>query len=88
MVQSGIGNATGPEASRIEEMLTFALTYAILNQDPKTVDLIPTEDVWVYPHAGDPSTDSYLRAWGAGGKQWLAMATTLMSFLTAFLSGT
>lgn len=28
----------------------------------------PSDDVWVYPHASDASTDEYLRIWGAGGK--------------------
>ena len=28
----------------------------------------PSDDVWVYAHAGDPSTDEYLRTWGAGGE--------------------
>ncbi len=26
--------------------------------------LKPTDDVWVYPHAGDPAKDGYLRVWG------------------------
>lgn len=35
--------------------------------DAKTVELIPTDDLWVYPHASDPQSDDYLRCWGAGG---------------------
>jgi len=33
-----------------------------------TLQLQPTDDVWVYPHAGDPSKDAYLRVWGSGGR--------------------
>lgn len=29
-----------------------------------TVELIPTDDVWVYPHAMEQVSDPYLRAWG------------------------
>lgn len=32
-----------------------------------TVDFTPTDDVWVYPHASDPSSDPFLRAWGVDG---------------------
>jgi hypothetical protein len=28
----------------------------------------PSDDVWVYPHAGNASTDEYLRTWGSGGE--------------------
>lgn len=34
---------------------------------PQTVNLTPTDDIWVYPHATDPSSDAYLRVWGMGG---------------------
>ncbi len=32
------------------------------------VSLKPTDDVWVYPHAGDPAKDGYLRVWGRDGE--------------------
>lgn len=32
------------------------------------VTLRPTDDVWVYPHAGDPAKDGYLRVWGREGE--------------------
>lgn len=35
---------------------------------PTTLELTPTDDIWVYPHASDPSKDAYLRVWGAEGK--------------------
>jgi hypothetical protein len=33
-----------------------------------SVSLIPTDDVWAYPHAGDPAHDSFLRVWGTDGR--------------------
>lgn len=45
----------------------LALASALL--DSTNVDLTPTADVWVYPHAGDPEHDAYLRVWGAEGKE-------------------
>ena len=35
---------------------------------PSEVSLRPTDDVWVYPHAGDPAKDGYLRVWGRDGE--------------------
>ena len=49
--------------------LVFAAAIAakpVLRQDAQT--LVPTDDVWVYPHAGDPAHDSFLRVWGTDGK--------------------
>lgn len=34
----------------------------------QAMDLTPTDDVWVYPHASDPARDEYLRVWGVGGQ--------------------
>lgn len=31
-----------------------------------TLRLTPTDDLWIYPHAGDPQKDPYLRVWGDG----------------------
>ncbi len=39
------------------------LAFALLTD----VTLRPTDDVWVYPHAGDPAKDAYLRVWGHDG---------------------
>ncbi len=33
-----------------------------------TLSLTPTDDIWVYPHAGDPMKDTYLRIWGSEGR--------------------
>jgi hypothetical protein len=32
------------------------------------LELTPTDDIWVYPHASDPQKDGYLRVWGVGGQ--------------------
>jgi hypothetical protein len=37
-----------------------------LSPTADTFELVPTDDVWVYPHASEPETDPYLRAWGDG----------------------
>lgn len=34
----------------------------------QAVELSPTADVWIYPHAGDQLTDEFLRIWGIGGR--------------------
>lgn len=47
-------------------MITTLL--AALMVAPTTLTLTPSDDVWVYPHASDPSKDEYLRVWGVGGK--------------------
>jgi hypothetical protein len=44
-----------------------ALALATLLAGPTTVEFIPTDDIWVYPHASDPQKDAYLRVWGAEG---------------------
>ncbi len=35
---------------------------------PQTIELTPTDDIWVYPHASDPEKDGYLRCWGVDGQ--------------------
>jgi hypothetical protein len=49
-------------------MLTALLIAGVMAIKPETYDLMPSDDVWVYPHASDPMKDPFLRAWGAGGK--------------------
>ncbi len=48
----------------------FALLAAsvMLRAEPQTFSLEPSDDIWVYPHASDPSKDPFLRVWGAEGK--------------------
>lgn len=51
-------------------MITFFLaTLALAAPAPvvlQTVELFPTDDVWVYPRAADQDSDEYLRIWGVG----------------------
>jgi hypothetical protein len=50
-------------------MLTSLLVCAAIVAVPaQTVELIPTDDVWVYPFAGDATKDTFLRVWGASGR--------------------
>lgn len=42
-----------------------ALALAMAVSVPTTIDLTPTDDVWVYPHASDAAKDPFLRIWGA-----------------------
>ncbi len=45
-----------------------ALAALTLGLAAQTLELTPTDDVWVYPHASDPQKDGYLRVWGVGGQ--------------------
>jgi hypothetical protein len=60
-------------------MLTAA-ALALMMLDIKKVDLTPTADIWVYPHASDPEHDAYLRVWGAEGREVPADANELQDF--------
>jgi hypothetical protein len=31
------------------------------------IELVPTDDIWVYPHAAEPAKDANIRVWGANG---------------------
>lgn len=44
-----------------------AIAAITLGLSAQTLELTPSDDVWVYPHASDPQKDGYLRVWGAGG---------------------
>lgn len=50
-----------------------------------TVSLTPTDDLWVYPHASDPSKDAYLRVWGTDGKACPANAADATDYSFSFL---
>lgn len=50
-----------------------AIAFLALGLAPQTMDLTPTDDIWVYPHATDPEKDVFLRCWGAEG---MAVAPT------------
>lgn len=44
-----------------------AIAALTLGLSAQTLELTPTDDIWVYPHASDPQKDGYLRVWGTGG---------------------
>ena len=48
-------------------MLTV-LASLVLGVGVQTLEFVPTDDVWVYPHASDPQKDGYLRVWGVDGQ--------------------
>jgi hypothetical protein len=54
-------------------------------QTSNEVVLEPTDDVWVYPHAGDPSSDPFLRVWGAGGAAVAKDAGEVENFSYSYL---
>lgn len=47
-------------------MLSTLAALALLGPAVQTIELTPTDDVWVYPHASD-MRDPFLRVWGSGG---------------------
>ena len=52
-------------------MISLAVALTISNlttrlDDPITITA--SEDVWVYPNAGEPATDETFKVWGVGGK--------------------
>src|SRR5687768_10306177 len=61
-----------------------ALALSMLVAGPATVELTPTDDVWVYPHASDQK-DAYLRVWAAGGPDLAADAGELEQVSYAYL---
>ncbi|AIE86453.1 hypothetical protein [Fimbriimonas ginsengisoli] len=58
---------------------------AFLLLAPQTVELTPTDDVWVYPHASDGAHDANLRVWGYEGKAAPADATEAEELSMAYL---
>lgn len=60
-----------------------ALAFALAG--PVTVELIPTDDVWVYSHASDPMKDPYLRVWGAEGKDVAKDVNEVQDFSYSYL---
>jgi hypothetical protein len=36
-------------------------------EDPRTLEVPPTDDVWVYMHASEGATEEFLRVWGIEG---------------------
>jgi hypothetical protein len=63
----------------------LALLLATLAGSPQVLTFEPTDDVWVYPHASDPSKDPYLRVWGSEGKSVAPAAEELDEFSYSYL---
>jgi len=66
-------------------MLALILAAHLSVAEPQTVTLEPTDDIWVYPHASDPSKDPFLRVWGAEGKSVAPAAEELEEFSYSYL---
>lgn len=52
---------------------------------PQTFTLMPTDDIWVYPHATDPAGDPFLRVWGVDGDAVPSSAEDADSFSMGYL---
>jgi hypothetical protein len=48
-------------------MVTALIAALTVGYAPQTLEFVPTDDIWVYPHASDPQKDGYLRVWGVDG---------------------
>jgi hypothetical protein len=59
-------NSAVPGAYTI--FMIAAIAALAIGLSAQTLELTPTDDVWVYPHASDPQKDGYLRVWGVGGQ--------------------
>ena len=46
---------------------TFSAPVAAKVREGKVIEIAPSDDVWVYPHASDPARDEAMRIWGVGG---------------------
>ncbi|MCB8933651.1 MAG: hypothetical protein M9921_06005 [Fimbriimonadaceae bacterium] len=69
-------------------MITLLLAAAALHAPfatPQTIELIPTDDVWVYPRAANQDSDEYLRVWGGGDVSVASDAVGSEDFGYAFL---
>ncbi len=65
-----------------------AVAVAFLLAQPRLADTVTVpvdQDVWVYPHAGEPASDSALRIWGVEGKAVAASPTDAEEFSYGFL---
>lgn len=51
----------------------------------QTINLFPTDDIWVYAHASDPGGDSVMRVWGIDGDSVPSSATDAESFSMGYL---
>src|ERR1044072_1779900 len=61
-----------------------ALALATAFMAPTTTELVPTDDIWVYPHASDQK-DAYLRVWSIGASDLAADADEMEQVSYAYL---
>src|SRR5688572_27918373 len=66
-------------------LLAATVSLGAATLDVKTIELFPTDDVWVYPHASDPTQDEFLRIWGVEGKSVAGKPDDLGTFSYSFL---
>jgi hypothetical protein len=64
---------------------TIALLSLLALPMPTVIELLPTDDVWAYPHASDPDKDPFLRVWGLDGASVAPSAAESDSFGYSFL---
>lgn len=65
-------------------MTLASLLLVSLLQPSEELTFAPTDDVWVYSHAGD-NTDPYLRIWGAESKSVAPTASEVEEFGYSYL---
>src|SRR5215475_5485714 len=66
-------------------MVTALLATLAMGLAPQTIELTPTDDIWVYSHADDPQKDEYLRCWGADGMAVAPTGEELEEFSYSYL---
>lgn len=65
--------------------LLAAIAISPIANPQSTIDLIPSDDVWVYPFATSPLKDPYLRCWGSGGKAVAGPKDSVEAFSYSYL---
>ncbi len=60
-----------------------ALAFSLLAA--QTMSLLPSDDLWVYPHASDPAGDLFLRVWGVDKKGTPATAADAEAFSMGYI---
>ncbi|MFZ4508960.1 MAG: hypothetical protein ACOYON_14825 [Fimbriimonas sp.] len=65
--------------------LVAGLLFGVGGPSVEEIELVPTDDVWVYPHASDPMKDPFLRIWGAEGQAVAASPDAAEDYSYAYL---
>ena len=74
----------GAVSFTIGSMLT-ALAFAFTLIAPATIELQPSDDIWVYSHASDPARDPLLKVWGAEGRDVARDLNEMQDYAYAYL---